>query len=71
MFGLTGMMSETVNADVDLQVTSMTTSKYVRDYVMKRCSVGLDVTKTLGYTGVQWGSILYLKIKKIRLMWLD
>lgn len=39
MFGLTGMMSETVNADVDLQVTSMTTSKYVRDYAMKRCSV--------------------------------
>ena len=41
MFGLTGMMSDTVNADADLQVTSMTTSKYVRDYAMKSCSVSL------------------------------
>ena len=52
MFGLTGIMSETVNADVDLQVTSMTTSKYVRDYVMKRCSVTMVVRSiVLGILG--------------------
>ena len=35
----------TVNADVNLQVTSMTTSKYVIDYAMKRCSVDLGETQ--------------------------